>query len=55
MASTLAQRKIYRDRIKSSVCRKKAPKPCRNIRSCRVTRGSAKRKHFCRKKRNTRK
>lgn len=55
MATTLAQRKIYRGRTKSSVCRKKAPKTCRKSRSCRMTRGSAKRKHFCRKKRNTRK
>ena len=54
MATTLAQRQYYRKRVKGSMCHKKAPKPCRKIKSCRMTKGSVKRSHFCRKKTNTR-
>lgn len=53
--TTLANRQLYRNRIKYSKCHKKQPKPCRKINTCRMTRTSSKRKHFCRKKINTRK
>ena len=53
--TTLAQRQQYRNRIKHSTCHKKRPKSCRKIRTCRMTRTSSKRTHFCRKRKNTRK
>ncbi len=46
-------RRYYRKRIRGSHCRGKAPKSCRKKASCRMTRGSAKRRHFCRKRTNT--
>ena len=54
MATTLEARRHYRAQLKLSRCRAKAPKPCRKIKTCRVTRTTEKRKHFCRKKKNTR-
>jgi len=54
MSASTSARKYYRMRIKGSMCRKKAPKSCRKIKSCRMTRTTTKRKHFCRKKTNTR-
>lgn len=54
MALSASTRKYYRNRVKGSMCRGKAPKPCRKIKSCRMTKASAKRIHFCRKKTNTR-
>ena len=54
MPVTASARKYYRNRLKGSMCRGKAPKPCRKIKSCRMTKTSAKRIHFCRKKTNTR-
>ena len=54
MPVTASARKYYRNRLKGSMCRGKAPKPCRKIKSCRMTKTSAKRNHFCRKKTNTR-
>ena len=46
-------RRHYRKSVKGSRCRGKAPKPCRKITSCRMTRTSSKRNHFCRKCKNT--
>ncbi len=54
MATTASARRYYRARVKGSMCTGKAPKPCRKILSCRMTRTSTKRKHFCRKRTNTR-
>ena len=53
MAPRTSTRKYYRKRVKGSMCRGKAPKPCRKMHSCRMTKGSAKRVHFCRKRTNT--
>ena len=54
MPPSTSARKYYRKRVHSSMCRAKAPKSCRKIKSCRMTKGSSKRRHFCRKKTNTR-
>ncbi len=54
MATTLAQRKYYRMRLKGSKCRNKWPKPCAKIKSCRMTKTTEKRRHYCRRKTNTR-
>jgi hypothetical protein len=53
MAPSSSARRYYRKRVKGSMCTGKAPKPCRKIKSCRMTRTTTKRKHFCRKKTNT--
>ena len=50
--TTYSQRQYYRTRI--SMCKGKAAKPCRKIKSCFNTRRTAKRQNFCRKKTNTR-
>ena len=56
MPISSAARAYYRMRSKNSMCSGKAnmPKACRKIKSCRMTRTTSKRKHFCRKKTNTR-
>ncbi len=46
-------RRYYRKRVRGSMCRGKSPKPCRKMHSCRMTKGSSKRSHFCRKRTNT--
>ena len=53
MGPRSSTRRYYRKRVRGSMCRGKVPKSCRKIHSCRMTRGSAKRVHFCRKKTNT--
>ena len=52
--STSASRKLYRARIKRSLCRKakKSVKRCRRISGCKPASGT--KRKFCRKKRNTR-
>lgn len=47
--------KLYRSRVKRSLCRKakKSVKRCRRIQGCKFVSGTKRR--FCRKKRNTRK
>ena len=54
MATTLAQRKAYRIRGKSSMCRKKGFSACKKQKNCKNTRRSAKRKQYCRRKTNAR-
>ena len=54
MSVSTSARKYYRMRTKGSICSRKGPKPCRKIKSCRMTRTTTKRKHFCRKRTNTR-
>lgn len=54
MPVSTSARKYYAMRSKNSMCSGKAPKPCRKIKSCRMTRTTSKRNHFCRKKTNTR-
>ena len=54
MATTLSARKYYRKRVKGSMCTGKAAKSCRKIKSCKNTKRSAKRREFCRKRKNTR-
>lgn len=52
--ATLSARKHYRDRIRKSMCRGRTQGKCFRFKSCRMTKGSEKRKKYCRKKRNTR-
>ena len=56
MSVSSSARKYYRMRSKGSMCRgkSKTPKACRKIKSCRMTKTTTKRKHFCRKRTNTR-
>ena len=54
MPPSTSARKYYRKRVRRSMCTGKSPKSCRKIKSCRMTKGSSKRRHFCRKKTNTR-
>jgi len=52
--TTLASRQYYRKRVNGSMCRMKKPKSCRKIKSCRMTRTTANKTHYCRKRKNTR-
>ena len=52
--TTLSARRHYRKQVRASSCRGKIKKSCKNLASCRVTRGSAKRKSYCRKRRISR-
>ncbi len=54
MAITASANRYYKMRSKGSMCSGKLGKACRKIKSCRMTRNTAKRAHFCRKKTNTR-
>jgi hypothetical protein len=54
MAITASARRYYKLRSKNSMCSGKKPKPCRKIKSCRMTKTTTKRVHFCRKRTNTR-
>jgi hypothetical protein len=51
MAVSAAKRTIYRKRTSRSLCRKKTVKSCRKLKGCKMTRGSEKRKSYCRKSR----
>ena len=55
MSLSKSARKYYRMRSKNSMCsgKSKTPKACRKIKSCRMTRTTSKRSHFCRKRTNT--
>ena len=46
-------RKLYRMRIKRSLCKGKKSKKCNKLKGCKYASKGTKRK-FCRKKRNTR-
>lgn len=52
--ATLSARRHYRNRVGRSMCRGKTSGKCYRIKSCKVTKGSEKRKKYCRKRRNTR-
>jgi hypothetical protein len=47
-----SRRRSYARRVKASHCRGKGPAACRGAAGCKVA--SGKRRHFCRKSRNTR-
>lgn len=49
---SLSRRRVYRSRVKNSVCRKKGPATCRRVKGCKMTQ---KGKKYCRKSKNTRK
>ena len=49
---SLARRRLYRSRVKKSMCRKKGPATCRRINGCKMTQ---KGKKYCRRSKNTRK
>ncbi len=53
MPTTSSRRRHYRSNVKRSICRGKVKNACRKNKSCRLTRGSSKRKSYCRKGRNT--
>ena len=53
MPVSASAQKYYRMRSKKSMCSRKAPKVCRKIKSCRMTKKTEKRNHFCRKRKNT--
>ena len=52
MAPRSSTKRYYRKRVKGSRCRGKASKACRKSIRCRMTKGSAKRVRFCRKRTN---
>ena len=52
MSTTLRKRKIYRKRVKISVCRKKGPTTCRRTTGCKRSNGT--KRKFCRKSKNRR-
>jgi len=54
MSLSASAQRYYQMRSKNSMCSKKAPKACRKIKSCRMTKTTSKRNHFCRKRKNTR-
>lgn len=47
-------RKIYRKRCRKSACRGKSSVYCRRSAGCKPTKGTKKRKSYCRKHKNTR-
>lgn len=49
---SLARRRLYRSRVKKSMCRKKGPATCRRVQGCKMTQ---KGKKYCRRSKNTRK
>jgi hypothetical protein len=50
--TSLSRRKLYRSRVKRSLCRKKRTANCRRMKGCKMTK---KGKLYCRKSKNTRK
>ena len=54
MSTTSSSRKIYRSRVKRSVCRKgkKNSEKCKRLRGCKTASGT--KRKFCRKAHNTR-
>ena len=53
MATTLASRKLYRNRVKRSLCRKgkKNSEKCKRLRGCKTASGT--KRKFCRKIHNS--
>ena len=51
MSISAAKRTLYRKRTGRSLCRRKTAKPCRRLKGCKMTKGSAKRAPYCRKSR----
>ena len=47
-------RRSYRRRVRASHCKSSSGMDCRKSKGCVRTRGSAKRRSFCRKAKNTR-
>ena len=50
-STTLSNRRIYRSRVKTSVCRGKPSKTCRSDNKCKLTKTGT-RKSYCRKHKN---
>ncbi len=48
---SLSKRRSYRRRVKSSPCRSKGPAVCRSMKNCKYV---SKKRHYCRKVKNTR-
>ena len=46
-----SRKKLYRARIKKSLCKGKQGKKCTKVKGCKIAKGS--KRSFCRKKRNT--
>ena len=42
----------YRARVTNSECRGKKSMPCNNTKGCKMSKGTSKRKSFCRKRSN---
>ena len=47
MTTTLSRRRLYRARIKKSLCQKKTSKKCKKVRGCKTAKGP--KRSFCRK------
>ena len=52
MATTLASRRLYRQRVSKSLCRKKTMRKCNRVKGCKNTKKTAKKPRYCRKKHN---
>lgn len=46
-----SRKKLYRARIKKSLCKGKQGKKCTKVKGCKIAKGS--KRSFCRKKKNT--
>jgi hypothetical protein len=52
MAVSASKRKIYRERIRKSLCRGKTAKKCKKVKGCKTASGTKRR--FCRKRHSVR-
>jgi len=52
MAVSASKRKIYRQRIRKSLCRGKTEKKCKKVKGCKTASGTKRR--FCRKRHSLR-
>lgn len=52
MAVSAYKRKIYRERIRKSLCRGKTAKKCKRVKGCKTATGT--KRKFCRKKHSLR-
>lgn len=50
MTTTLTKRKLYRKRVKRSLCRGKGKKTCKRMKGCKRVTG--RKRSYCRKKSN---
>lgn len=50
--ATLSRRQHYRSRIKKSMCRGRTAGKCFRFKACKMTKGSSKRRKYCRKRSN---